>query len=271
MRSLLFSCLVDFNHEPTIATSLALIKSIRALGGSLKGNDILICYVGEMTQDYRNEIAKHDNVTCKNVLKFTGNDPKKYIPPCNKLRIVQQEEIHNYDFLCILDCDTVVLDDISSFVQPHMVSAKMADELCVSPVKLQALFHYAGEIEPKREFKTTNGTYTVAYCNAGVIILDTRMSKFMKLWVDNTKWLLENPQVLGRTGFFTEQCSLSLSLYQYGIEAYAELPVTMNFPTTLKLPLKSVPKIAHYHSQFSGNKLTTPYQLINKRINPFLS
>lgn len=262
---LLFSFLVDFSYQKSIDQSLPLIKSIRNFGGSLKDSDILLCHVGGMPMEYMNKLNNVKNLKFKQVNQFHENHKHS-----NKLRIIEQEEIFEYEFLCLLDCDTVVLGDISDSLVYGKIGAKIADGKTINQSLFKKLFDLKNINFPNENFKTTTGVNTIAYCNAGVIIIDTKLTNFIDYWVNNTRCLCNNIDVLGDSRFFCEQASLSLSLYQNGIEKYNELPKEMNFPSHMSLNMDKKPKIVHYHNQLSKGKLKTPYTLINNDINSIL-
>ena len=265
MKKVVFSFLVDFDYQKSVVQSIPLIKSIRNLGGSLKDSDILLCHVGDIPSEYFDKVSNTKNLKFKKVNQFHKNHKHS-----NKLRILEQKEIFNYEFLCLLDCDTVVLDDISDSLIYGKIGAKIADGKTINQSLFKKLFDLKNINFPNENFKTTNGLNTIAYCNAGVIIIDTKLTNFIESWINNTRWLCNNIDTLGSSRFFCEQASLSISLYQYGIEKYNELPKEMNFPSHMGLNINKKPKIVHYHDQLSKGKLKTPYTLINNDINIIL-
>jgi hypothetical protein len=261
MKKLVFSFLVDFGYQKSVMQSIPLVKSIRKLGGSLKNSDILICYVGELTTDYLMKLSEFDGILTKQVDQFHQNHKHS-----NKLRIVEQEEIFEYEYLCLLDCDTIVLGDIKDQLIKETLVMKIADGKTVSSGTMKLIFKEDKIEYPKEIYRTTLDQPTIAYCNNGVLICDTINRDFFKIWIDKTKWLCNNQNLLGHSSFFTEQASLSLAIYHSKIK-FKELPIEYNFPTHIGLPMNDEIKIIHYHDQMIGGVLNTPYQKINRKLN----
>lgn len=261
MKRILFSMLVDFGYPKSVMQSIPLIKSIRKYGSSLKDSDILLCYVGKMTDSYLKAVSHINGIKFKQVDQFHPNHKHS-----NKLRIYEQPEIFEYEFLCALDCDTVILGDISPTLKDGAISMKMADGKTISSKIMKRVFGAANQIYPSESYKTTNGHNSIAYCNNGFLVTDTSNINFFKIWKKKTMWLCENQNLLDDKRFFTEQVSLSLAIYESGINLNL-VDVIYNFPTHNKLKLKSVPIVAHYHDQMKGGILKTPYQKINDMIN----
>ena len=262
MKKLVFSFLVDFGYQKSVDQSIPLIKSIRNLGGSLKDSDILLCYVGDMSHGYYDKISTVKNLKFKKVEPF-----HKEHKHSNKLRIIEQPEINGYEYLCLLDCDTLILNDIERYLVPNKISAKIADGKTVGTAMFKKLFRLEDRPYPEESYKTTNGFNTIIYCNAGVIIFDTKMGDFFKLWSKKTKWLCDNIHLLGKDKFFCEQVTFSLVMYEFGSHFYNQLPLEMNFPTHINLRPNNVPKIIHYHNQIKDGVVKTPYTLINEKIS----
>lgn len=261
MKTLVFSFLVDFSYPISVEQSIPLMKSIRSNGGELKDSDILLCHVGKMPNEYKLVVDSIGGVLTKEVDQFHVNHKHS-----NKLRIVEQPEIYNYNYLCLLDCDTYMLDDISDILTKDTLRMKMADMKGIPSTTMQRVFQENKVVYPEENYKcTVSGDSSVIYCNNGFMVCDTSNKEFFDIWVEKTKWICNNQHILLDKAFFSEQVSLTLAIYISNIK-FKEVPMTYNYPTHLGVPLYLDIKLIHYHHQMRNGVICTPYPQINRLI-----
>ena len=244
---LLIGCVTE-NSPKYLSQALRLVQSIRWFGGSLSGTNIMVCIVDQAEPEYAEELRRW-GAFVRIVPRFSP-----FHPHSNKLRFLEIPEVNTYDTVMLMDCDTLVVHDFSNDVNGKTLQAKIADMATVSFEIFRELFSFYGLPLPLPEYKCTfTGQPTIWYCNAGVLIFPQKVLRSLyPSWRKFTADLAQNIHLLGKSGHFCEQASLSLAFAENPVP-FEELPSAMNFPLHLEGPnapeeMKNCdPRIIHYH------------------------
>jgi hypothetical protein len=260
--------------EPTpkfLDQALNLLRSLRWFGGSASDAAFIVCVVGEIDAAQREKFEEL-NARVRSVERFSELHPQS-----NKLRFLETEEAGEADRVILLDCDTIVVRDLSAFLAKTHFQAKIADVRTISPETFERLFAaFELAIPPEDYFTTVDCQPTIPYFNAGVLAFSNfAMRTMVPMWVDLTRQLIAQFELLGGEIDFCEQASLSMALVAAQLD-FVPLGNEMNFPMHLALPAGSLmhqtdPAIIHYHSLTDerGFVLASPYPAVNQRIAGF--
>src|SRR5207244_311537 len=97
-------------------------------------------------------------------------------PYANKLRMFEAGPEKGTDVLVGLDCDTVVLGDVSSFLTSNAIGAKPADGDFLGECEWRRVFRELGIKPPSRTCRTTTlNQLTYPYFNSGVLVVPGSM------------------------------------------------------------------------------------------------
>jgi len=230
----LISCVVP-DREPYRAEAELLFKSVIAFGGELGRAQRVALFVESADPETASRLNDM-GVTVK-----TCAPVDDWELHANKIRALSGEE--DYDVLVVLDCDTVVARDFSSFLDGEGVAAcpNARDPLGIE--LWERLFGYFGLELPAARYREPHQLgETIPYFNSGVLIVPRRYTpQLAESW---TRHVHELPKAyaalpdIRRTvlrGFredfiLGDQIALSLALAAERIPHRA-LPVELNFPT----------------------------------------
>lgn len=252
--------------------TLKLIHSIRSLAGNSAGVNIFVCIVDKADQMFVQELQSL-GVFVRVVARYNQVDPF-----ANKFCFFELPEIHFYDTILYLDCDTVVVQDPYPHIERDFFQAKMVNRGVVPHSVFCNLFQYYNLTLPQKEYKTTLSDKPIIwYCNAGILILpEPLLQSFFPLYRKYTLDLITKPELLEEYSHFAEQISVSLAYHETKIP-YKELPAIMN--STIFKPKTAGteydPVIFHYMKKGMTKKgylkQISKHKLINKRIKAFNS
>ncbi|SDN52653.1 hypothetical protein [Bacillus sp. OK048] len=273
----MIGCVAE-NNKKYQTQALRLVQSIRWFGESMAGANIFVCMVDKADPDFVKELEKW-GVFVRIVHRFSVSHP-----PSNKLRLFELPEVSSYDTVMLLDCDTVIVQDPSPFMDGNHFQAEMAAGLTVPNNIFRNLFSHYGLPMPKENYLTAfSKQKTIWYCNAGVLIFpSTLIQSFFPIWKKYTTDLSGKKTLLGKYYFFCEQASLSIAFAAHPLP-FARLPLIMNFHLTPNISSemkKSDPVIIHYHKMndetgflkhisknpFTNNRI----KLFNQRLKRYL-
>src|SRR6188472_800738 len=144
---LLISC-VGENDELYTAEVLLLFKTIKKFGGNVAANAILVA-----------NFVKSIDPTIRQNLEDLGVKVRIVEPAeharettSNKIRMLEMDDDYDYDVLIALDCDTAIVRDFSSEINPQFFQALPSDFWVPQWQKLFSYFNL--ELTPER-FNTT--------------------------------------------------------------------------------------------------------------------
>jgi hypothetical protein len=250
----------------------SLVLSIRTFGGSLREAPVLACFVEGVDDRFAGPLRDLG----AEVRVVPRLDPR--YPYANKLRML--EHASEDEVLIALDCDVVVLGDVTAYPDPVSVLAKPADCDFLTPEQWATLFDALHLEAPARTVTTTTfGQRTHPYFNSGVLLIPgadaPRLRDAWERYVYALQELYERLPDLARHRFYTDQLALACALVSEEI-AVRSLPVRMNLPTHLNvhpafLAEAFPPLIVHYHKRVShdGFILPTRYAAANTALDRF--
>lgn len=268
---LAIGCVAE-NTPKYLEQALRLVQSVRWFGGALNEAQFYVCVVDDVSLHYRMELERYGVTICV-VSRFSTKHPQS-----NKLRFLELPDIVHYDHVLLLDCDTIVVRDPSSYLFHPGLAAKIADVPTVAMDTFHRVFSVFGVPVPEADqFCTVSGELTIPYFNAGVLAFSRQaMDTLVPRWIELNQQLIARMELLGEQSNFCEQASLSLALSAIGTP-FETLGNAFNFPlhfddAALAPFLEDVdPFIIHYHwcTDPSGYILTNSYPAVNQRIEEF--
>jgi hypothetical protein len=251
------------------AFSVAL--SVRRLGGPHARAPVVVHVVDGVDRDSASRLLDLGAL----VRPVERVDPE--YPYANKLRMFEHGPEPGTDVLVGLDCDTVVVGDVSPFLSADAVGAKPADCDFLTEGEWRRVFSRFEIPPPPRNCRTTTlDQQTYPYFNSGVLVVPASLTERLA-----TRWWelilgLGPLRGLGHAlGTYTDQVALACALTSAAIPV-RHLPVSMNFPAHLNVHrahLSSAlpPRIIHYHASTDarGFLLPTKYPQVNRLIKRF--
>lgn len=265
-------CVAD-NDERYLDQAERLLASWRWFGGSLATGEFHVCVVEEVPDDYR---ERYERLGAK--VHVVERFDRRH-PPSNKLRLLELDEARDADWVLLLDCDTIIVQDPSGlFAAEADLVAKPADFATVPHDIFMSLFEVFDLPLPSQTYRcTVSGEPTVPYFNAGVLAFSRkRTARLVDEWIALNRRLLDHLELLRERRNFCEQASLTLALAACGATVNA-VGNAMNFPAhCTDQPVESDfgrtdPIIIHYHwlTDPAGCLLPSPYPKVNERILRF--
>ena len=242
----LFCCVTE-PEKKFLEQSARLLMSLRWFGGSVAQCHFVLGCTGSVPA----EAAALFHRYRAEIISVRSYDTRH--GPSNKIALLASPELAGCEFVVLLDCDTLIVQDPSTWLEPIGISAKTADLPTVSDNQLNEIFRFcAREPPPPLYVHELTGDACKAYCNSGVIIIREQHRRvFAAAWDRWNRLLLENSS-LEFNRFHTDQVSLAVAIDELGI-TFEPLPSEMNMPVHLeahRYPLdwdSRDPIIIHYH------------------------
>jgi hypothetical protein len=188
-------------------------------------------------------------------------------PYLNKLRMLELAGTEDFEVLAALDCDTIVVRDLSPHVSLELVGAKPADMDPLTPEQWTGLYTALGLCTPATSYTATiSGARMGPYFNSGVLLIPRRYcGLLLDAWTDMNHRILgvyrDHPEMIpSQSRVFLDQYSLACALAATAIPVRA-LPSELNYP--VHLPTHAAarsgiePVIAHYHKNITANGFLT--------------
>ena len=264
-----FACVAE-NREDWFERVHALVLSIRRFGGSLAEAPIRTCFVegaDDRLSGPLRDLGAEVNVVPRVHPSY---------PYANKLRMLELPS--SDEVLIALDCDVVVLGDISAYPDPAAVLAKPADCDFLTREQWGRVFRELRLDPPENGVITTTfGRRSPPYFNSGVVLVPGPMAAGLRdAWeahVYALQPLYDRDPGLARHRFYTDQIALTCALVAERATVRT-LPVSMNFPTHLNVHPSFLdeafpPLVVHYHKRIDaqGWLLPTRYPEANRAID----
>ncbi len=241
---LLIGCVTE-NNAKYYERTLRLVQSIRWFGGKAAGTNIIVCFVDDANPSYVKELHKW-GVFVRIVERFSQAHP-----PSNKLRFFELPEVDFYDTVMFLDCDTVLIQDPTPYIDGHHFQAKIANGPSVPHPVFKKLFKHYQLPLPNQDYLTSNKSLkTIWYCNTGVLIFPIPLLKaFFPVWKSYTADLVNKRKLMQKSHAFCEQASLSLAFVKNPVP-FKRLTNQMNCPSRES---ELDPVILHYRNAVKDN------------------
>jgi len=270
-NKLIIGCVTE-NSPKYLSQTLRLLQSLRWFGGKIANAPFRVCSIEGIEETYKRQFEEY-GATVRIVSRYDAK-----CPVTNKIRFLQQDDIHDYETVMLLDCDTIIVQDPSQYLSENIFKAKIADLPTMPHENFTVLFNFFGITLPSQIHScTVSGEPTIAYLNTGVLIFPKgSLLTIVPEWITYTNKLLQNIELIKGLEHYCEQASMSIALAVVG-EQFKALGNEMNFPThhvhlaESQLLHNVDPVIIHYHFCFSSDGYidTTRYPLVNKRIIQF--
>jgi hypothetical protein len=250
--AVVFGCVAD-NTPKYLSRALRLVQSLRWFGGDLADAVFIVCVVDSVDPATRDLFERH-GATVRVVRRFHHANPHP-----NKLRLLELPEVDAFGTTVLLDCDTIVVRDVSPLLTPGVLQARMAGFPTVSTPTFRKLFARFGMTMPPEDFRcSVSGARTIWYCNDGVLVLPSDLRRtFFPVWKTFVQDLCDDSGLLNRVQDFCTQASLTLAYFRHPIP-FSELPLEANCPIPDARDARNDavqtcdPAIVHYHHRVDG-------------------
>lgn len=249
-----FVCVMDSGPHWE-ARVLNLLRSLRLFGGALADGRFTVIAVGSVRAGFVEQVCE----LAGSVELSAAQIPTR--PFMNKARALEREQ--NAD-LIVLDCDTVVIDDLTALPGlPTEVGAKPADADPFSRADWHTIERVCGSVGFGVMRTTTTGQMTAVYPNSGVLVVGREVRAVLR-----ESWLSKFPladfaasQVLPAKQFYAEQVALGAAIVGSSIPIRF-LGVEFNWPAHLEPCIEGddapAPRLIHYHNMCAGPRVLAP-------------
>lgn len=246
-RDAALGCVAE-NTPKYLAQALRLVQSVRWFGGTLSEAAFFVCVIDTIDRAFR-EAFERCGATVRLVQRFHPANP---FP--NKLRLLELPELTSFGTIVLLDCDTIMVQDVAPLLTPDVLQARMAGYPTVSTKTFRRLFAHFKMAMPCEDFRcSVTGDPTIWYCNDGVVVLPSTLARdFFPAWRSFALALCDDDRLLRAVQNFCTQASLTLAYCAHPVP-YAALPLAANCP----IPVDGYashdavatcdPAIIHYH------------------------
>jgi len=247
---------------------------LRWFGGAQADAHFFLAVVGSLSKEEKSFFVKHGaEIFCVSPLDERHG-------PSNKLRFFELSQLDRYHHIVLLDCDTIVVQDPSSWVYASGFSAKPADQPTVAVDALCKYLTYYDIPVPYLDcHHDVADVPGLPYFNSGVIILGRKWRrKFFRAWKKYTFNLIGGSTLFGINEYHVDQAGLTAAVLAENIPI-DPLPTAMNFPA--HFPEHRYPQaiwnidpiIIHYHhlSDSSGYIKPLPCPRVRLRASMFNS
>jgi hypothetical protein len=260
------------NSPRMLAQAGRLLRSIRWFGGSAAEARVVVATVGQLEREAQAELERW-GAEVRVVSRFHPANPT-----ANRLQLIAELLGAPEEVLLILDCDTIVVQDLLPHLQANFFQGKIAPSATVSDEVFERLFAHFDLPKPPRTYvNKLTGTPTIAYVNVGVLAIPTAIARVLApSWRRFNLALAEQPELVAPCQRHMHQASLALALVETGIP-YAELTDAMNYQINAQHVAQPPgfaeidPLIIHYHHLVDddGFLLPCPYPAAQQRIETF--
>jgi hypothetical protein len=264
-------CVAD-NTPKYLSQALRLVQSVRWFGGTLSDAAFIVCVVEDVAAASRTALERL-GATVRVVQRFHHANP---FP--NKLRLLELPELEAFRTTVLLDCDTIMVQDVAPLLTPGVLQARMAGYPTVTTKTFRKLFaHFQMTLPPEDYRCSVSGDPTLWYCNDGVVVLPSDLRReFFPVWRAYALDLCDDESLLNAVRNFCTQASLTLAYFKHPIP-FVELPLAANCPipddrATLRNAVTNCdPAIIHYHHRVDGDGyvMANSNPLAGKRIAAF--
>jgi hypothetical protein len=250
-----------------------LVLSVRRFGGALADAPVVVHMVGAADPATRSRLEGLG----AEVLVVEPVDRR--LPSSNKFRMFELAEARSFDVLVALDCDLVVMGDISTHLSDRTIRAVPAGQSHLDDDGWARLYQARGLAVPPRSHVTTvTGERSRPYFNSGVMFVPRdACGPLRHAWEGHLRWLLDGgADELGLGRLRRDQIPLSLALASTGATV-DRLPLNLNLSTVQGRYARAYrdetgpPWIYHYHRSIDteGFLTATLHRDVNARFDEF--
>lgn len=242
--SLAIVSLVDSDCAAHLGKAERLLRSIEETSFGEWNLETFLCVRGE-------KMASLDST--QNAVVFRINVESPIHRPTAKYLVSRAQDWGAFDLVCLLDVDTLVLRDFSSFLSPGSFHVKPADVETVPAALIARVLQKFSSGSPGFEVRTTvSGIVIPMYFNSGVIVTPGRSAN--QVFEDLHKESLMIHAYLrkeeGVVGTFADQLAISVLAARGQLPPIELLDNRCNFPIhLLRFDIESDVAIVHYHDE----------------------
>lgn len=268
---IVLGCVAE-NTPTYLSRALRLIQSVRWFGGALSEAAFIVCVIDAIDTASREAFERY-GATVRIVPRFHRANPHP-----NKFRFLELPDLMSFGTIVLLDCDTIMVQDVSLLLTPNVLQARMAGYPTVSTKTFRRLFgHFTMRMPPEDYRCSVTGDPTIWYCNDGVVVLPSALVRdFFPKWRAFALAICDSPRLLRGVDNFCTQASLTLAYFAQPVP-FAALPLAANcpIPDDGKPSHEAVatcdPAIIHYHHRVGndGCIIANSNPLAAKRITDF--
>jgi hypothetical protein len=269
----LFSCVAE-NRPSWFRRVQNLVLSIREFGGHLAGAPIVVNLVEGADPRFARWLERAGAAV-------RVVDPVDTVHRyANKLRMLELHEQAEFDVLVALDCDVVVLGDVTEFLATDTIGAKPVDCDMLTDSEWHRIFGTAEVRVPARTMVTTSfGQPTYRYVNSGVLLVPRDLCAPLRaLWsrfLTRLRVVYDADPGLSLRRKYNDQLALTCAIEAGGLPIRS-VPVSMNFPTHIGVhpafldQVEDV-RVVHYHTGVDrrGFVVASRYPSVNRRLDRF--
>lgn len=256
----LIACVGENRHDWFLKVQ-NLVLSIRGLGGTLHDARILVSFVDGVDDDFRRPL--------ESLGAEVRTTPRvKLNPFANKLRMLELDDGEDFDVLVAIDCDTVIVGDLSPYLSLEAIRAAPVDYDRLRDAEWRRLFALAGVSPPGRsEIASSSGERIYPCFNSGVLLIPRASCSDLR-----RHWLEQQARLA--TAFASEELAVRpqwrLQIGQYALAnallagrlPFVPLPASLNFPTHVPVHRSIIganpkPLILHYHADLDSRGFLT--------------
>jgi hypothetical protein len=269
--NVVFTCIAEPTNQ-FLEQSARLLMSLRWFGGSLAQARFVLGCTGPIPQEPF-ELFKEHRAEITAVERY---DPTH--GHSNKIALLGSSILAGHDIVVLLDCDTLLVQDPTRWLNRDVVAIKLADLPTVSLAELQSIFRQLKcPVPSPRYHHELTGDACIAYCNSGVMIIPEKYrQQLARQWDYWNRQVLTLPETLSFNRVHTDQVGLALGLENSEIP-FAPLPAELNMPAHFNAEFyppawqELDPVIIHYHRLSYPDGFLKPCELrqCTRRIESF--
>lgn len=253
-----FGCVIE-TQGPYMDQAARLLLSLRWFGGAQADAPFFLAVVGHLSDCQADFFIRH-GAKIVGVSRFDERHG-----PSNKLRFFELSDLDDYGHIVLLDCDTIIVQDPSCWVQCRDFAAKPADLPTVSVNALSQYLKSHGIPVPEPDYcHDVAEVAGLPYFNSGVIVLGRSWrKKFIAAWKHFDIDLIKNSSKFDIPPYHVDQASLTAAVLSQSIPIQV-LPTAMNFPAHFSVNrypdrVWSIdPIVIHYHGLSDKNGYVKP-------------
>lgn len=170
-----------------------------------------VCVTPEVPPDWRDIFTE---LGCR-VLEISRFGDGRY---CNKVSQLEHLSLTEFDYVILLDTDTILIEDIRRYMLPDVLQAKIVDYPNPSLDSLKQIAEKCGLSNLPLIVPTDSGvgeTYS-GNCNGGFYAIPAKLLPIVVMWFPHwVKWLLADNDVLRRERkeMHTDQVAMWLTIH----------------------------------------------------------